>query len=238
MKNIILAIVLFILAMFLNTLSIVFSIMEYIKNNYSEASISIKKGVIYLNQKPLDIGILDFPASQLFLFSLNIFFFLLLFLLDKRTKVLQNLLKKINFKGIVICISIVLSLGLLEFLLIKLGVQFKEIKKLVVLNNSIFNNILIIVNVVLLIPIIEELIFRYFLLSGILEVTKRKFVAIFFSSILFSVAHVQYNFTILIFVFISSSAMGFVYLKYKNIAYPIIIHSLNNFIALIVLSYF
>lgn len=84
----------------------------------------------------------------------------------------------------------------------------------------------------IIIPFIEELVYRYCFinLKGKMSV---QFLCIILSSILFSTGHlasVNYNLISLIPVFVSSLFLGYVYLYKRNIWYNIFSHSLYNFL--------
>lgn len=84
----------------------------------------------------------------------------------------------------------------------------------------------------IIIPFIEELVYRYCFinLKGKISV---QFLCIILSSILFSTGHlasVNYNLISLIPVFVSSLFLGYVYLHKRNIWYNIFSHSLYNFL--------
>ncbi|MBO0469984.1 CPBP family intramembrane metalloprotease [Enterococcus sp. DIV0242_7C1] len=84
----------------------------------------------------------------------------------------------------------------------------------------------------IIIPFIEELVYRYCFinLKGKISV---QFLCIILSSILFSTGHlasVNYNLISLIPVFVSSLFLSYVYLHKRNIWYNIFSHSLYNFL--------
>lgn len=91
--------------------------------------------------------------------------------------------------------------------------------------------ILVILQSSLIIPFIEEIVYRYCFINfkgkKIIQI-----LSIVFSSIIFSTGHlasVNYNLISLIPVFISSVFLSYIYLYKKNIWYSIFAHSLYNF---------
>ena len=88
-----------------------------------------------------------------------------------------------------------------------------------------------ILKVFLLSPILEELIFRGSLLSLLVKTESPKKV-IFLSSLGFSLAHYLSD-SSLFAVFILGVFLAYVYLKTENIFLCIIVHVLNNFLALV-----
>ena len=104
-------------------------------------------------------------------------------------------------------------------------------------NDSCLNNILLFINIVLIIPFVEEIIFKYLLLNGLIDVLKNKTLSIIISSAIFTVVHLQYQGYLLIIIFSFSILISYMYLKFDNLSYPIIIHSINNLISLLIVSY-
>ncbi len=78
-----------------------------------------------------------------------------------------------------------------------------------------------------IVPIMEELLFRGYLLNKWGE-SKGLIKAIFFSSLLFSILHMDTGF---IAHFVSGIFYSFVYLKTRKLMIPILLHGFNNFIA-------
>ena len=85
----------------------------------------------------------------------------------------------------------------------------------------------------LFVPMIEEFFFRGFLLNAFIR--KMKFIyAVFISSGIFAIMHGSIGFWVP--VFFSSVMISFLYYKTKTIWAPIIVHSLQNLIVLMVAS--
>ncbi len=104
-----------------------------------------------------------------------------------------------------------------------------------VLNNS-GNMILLFYGFGIVQPIFEELLFRGLLFKGL----KSKLggnLTVLITSILFVIAHIQYDFIILILVlFPNALILGFARLKTGNLTTPIILHCINNIIVLLINS--
>ncbi|MCB9201817.1 MAG: CPBP family intramembrane metalloprotease [Flavobacteriales bacterium] len=75
-------------------------------------------------------------------------------------------------------------------------------------------------------PILEELLFRGIILQGLLNKGKSPFLAIFISSLLFGLIHL--NPWQLVGAFILGSAIGFVYYRTQSILTAILLHIINN----------
>ncbi len=90
------------------------------------------------------------------------------------------------------------------------------------------------VKVVVIAPIVEELIFRGIIMYGFMR-NYPKFIAIFFSALLFALFHLnpwQFPAT-----FILGLLLGWVMVRTKNIILSIIIHALNNLLVLLTITF-
>ncbi len=96
------------------------------------------------------------------------------------------------------------------------------------------NIILQIVSLGIVVPIAEELIYRGLLFNGLTKVIDAKY-AIFVASLVFGVFH--YNLLQGTYTFLLSLILICVYMKYKCILAPIIIHACANIVA-VISSYF
>lgn len=88
--------------------------------------------------------------------------------------------------------------------------------------------------VVIIAPVVEELIFRGIIMHGFMR-NYPKFIAIFFSALLFALFHLnpwQFSAT-----FILGLLLGWVMVRTRNIFLSILIHALNNFIVLLTITY-
>tara|TARA_B100001287_G_scaffold265880_1_gene259263 strand:- start:4089 stop:4808 length:720 start_codon:yes stop_codon:yes gene_type:complete len=89
--------------------------------------------------------------------------------------------------------------------------------------------------VVLLGPLFEELLFRGFLFKGFENSFVGGHGAVFISSFIFSIIHVQYGFYIIVFLlFPMSLLLGYARLESGSILLPIFLHSFNNLVTSII----
>ncbi len=91
---------------------------------------------------------------------------------------------------------------------------------------------------VIIVPILEELLFRGFMLEYLLNKGKSKVWAIIFISVVFGLMHVGRNgWDGSVFNGIFSIIACLIYLRERNLVYPIIAHFSSNFIALVILIF-
>lgn len=96
---------------------------------------------------------------------------------------------------------------------------------------SFIESIVYFVGIVLLVPIIEELLFRKVMLMGLKDITNSR-VAIIISSICFGLIHGNtFDF---IYAFLMGIQFGIIYLILGNIIYPLMMHIGFNIIAIFV----
>lgn len=106
-------------------------------------------------------------------------------------------------------------------------------------SNSLGVAILIVVTICLLVPVMEELVFRGWLYSKIAQTKLGNIGALFLSSILFTAIHTQYdNVITLVMIFSLGLLLGCVRYKSGNISYSIAIHILFNSLTTIALFFF
>ena len=102
--------------------------------------------------------------------------------------------------------------------------------------NLAFENIFItIILVSMIVPICEEVFFRGFLINGL----ERKFnlkISLLISSGIFSIFHIHIG--SLFPTFILGICLGLLYIKSKSIYPSIFIHSIHNFLAVIISKYY
>ena len=80
-------------------------------------------------------------------------------------------------------------------------------------------------------PVFEECLFRGFLFKGLEQSFLGGHGAVFVSSILFALVHIQYGIPILLFMLLPFSILlGYSRLKSGSLLLPILIHIINNFI--------
>tara|TARA_B100001250_G_scaffold362343_1_gene340982 strand:+ start:756 stop:1706 length:951 start_codon:yes stop_codon:yes gene_type:complete len=99
------------------------------------------------------------------------------------------------------------------------------------------NPILLILAIGIVGPIFEEIFFRGFLFKH-LEIKWGGVMAVLFTSIIFTIVHLQYNLVILgLVLFPMAILLGYARLKTKSLMPPIIIHCINNIITVLVTMY-
>lgn len=104
--------------------------------------------------------------------------------------------------------------------------------------NSVDMGILIFVSICLVIPIVEELIFRGWFFSQIAETKLGNIGALILSTIIFALIHSQYEqISTFIMLLLLSLLLGYVRYKSNNISYSIAIHIIFNSLAIITLFY-
>ena len=96
------------------------------------------------------------------------------------------------------------------------------------------NILFLILSSVIIGPIVEEIIFRHILISK-LEKFNNRIVTILLASLIFAIIH---NGIInIIYTFILGIILNTIYIKNKNLLYPIIVHSSANLITLFLTGY-
>ena len=154
----------------------------------------------------------------------------------------KNLIKEYNFRkprvmdlGIVIIIALI---SILAFMMLQNGLEevfnrggFSSDGPRLEMEN--FGHYVLLVIIMAVMPaIVEELLFRGLILHSFMPFGK--IVAIFASSLLFSLFHL--NPTQTVYQFFLGMVMAIVYLRTKNMWYPILLHFVNNF-AIITFAY-
>ncbi len=106
--------------------------------------------------------------------------------------------------------------------------------------NTITKKSLLVLGLVVFAPVFEELLFRGFLLSrmSILLSEKKQWVAIFITSLLFAVLHLQYNLIIMAYIFLIGLFMSTMKLKTGNLWLSIIFHITGNLIAAVPILFY
>jgi membrane protease YdiL (CAAX protease family) len=99
------------------------------------------------------------------------------------------------------------------------------------------NFVLIFLTAVILAPLAEESLFRGFLYNE-LESRYNSRTALHISSLAFTVIHIQYGIAELAMLLFLAYTLGLIRMRLKNIAYPMALHFINNFAALIEFYYF
>ncbi len=102
--------------------------------------------------------------------------------------------------------------------------------------NSVGMGILIFTTICLVVPIMEELVFRGWLFSKVAQTKLGSTGAIVLTSLIFTIIHSQYEQSItFIMLFLFSLLLGYARYKSNNISYSILIHIIFNSLALILL---
>ena len=106
-------------------------------------------------------------------------------------------------------------------------------KAFLVMNSSV--DLIVNLLVLAILPAIgEELVFRGFLQKKIISFSKKPYLSIFFTALLFSVVHMQFEGVLP--RFILGSVLGLMFYFSSNIWIPIIAHFINNAL-IVILSY-
>ena len=90
---------------------------------------------------------------------------------------------------------------------------------------------LIFLNVVVVGPIVEEIIFRIILINFLEEIFITEYYPVLISALLFGVWH--WVFVQGVYTFFMGIILGIIYIKTKSILYPVLIHCLNNFLSVV-----
>lgn len=101
-------------------------------------------------------------------------------------------------------------------------------------NSILSREIPIFIYSVIILPILEEIIFRGIILRGIIE-SKKVLFPLLFSAFLFMLIHInvlafEKSIPNMISSFLFGLLLGYLYLKTEKLIYPIILHGLSNFI--------
>jgi len=91
---------------------------------------------------------------------------------------------------------------------------------------------------VILGPIVEEIIFRGYVLTAILQKKERKLMAIVLSALVFTSVHAYLGPGVMVFIFFWTFIPAFLYLKFDSLYPAILFHVLNNFVTYIIFPLF
>ncbi|MTD41475.1 CPBP family intramembrane metalloprotease [Erwinia sp. CPCC 100877] len=163
----------------------------------------------------------DFSAVHI-VFCQNLFLGILGFFFFKQS-LLRGLKKLKPRNAVIFILGVTIGMFLIDYLYAAL--LFKSI-----IFQSYSYGFLEIFQAVLMIPFIEELVYRYCFINPESK-SYVQWLCLFLSSVIFSNGHlasVNYNLISLIPVFVSSLFLSFVYLYKENIWYNIFAHSLYN----------
>lgn len=101
-----------------------------------------------------------------------------------------------------------------------------------VIDDFTFLNFYSLIRVLIIVPILEELFYRKIILTNVLK-KYNFYIAIAFSSLLFSVGHLDFENSLVFFVF--GLILGTTYLYTKNIKISILFHMIVNILTIIVI---
>ncbi len=180
-----------------------------------------------------DLCHVDIPL-ELFLFSAYITLFIYYF--SKYKISFERLFHKINYKDFVLY-----SLFFTSVIVISTFIKFSgapvhsvasEPIRPYTSNVELANDIFKVFSVVLIIPIMEELLFRGILFNGLMN--KYKFwMALLISSILFAIMHTFTDIRLFLGVFLNGLCFAAAFYLTKNIFYSILGHIINNLLSFI-----
>ena len=136
---------------------------------------------------------------------------------------------KVNFKKLFIYLVIFLGLKVIYQLIFFSNIRTTFFEDL---SENYF--LLYFLTKITIIPILEELFFRNFALEYLIDKGKNKVISISIISIIFGLAHTSlgmmgfFQWGTLIYFTVFSVLLCLVYLRERNVVYPIILHSLYN----------
>ncbi len=119
----------------------------------------------------------------------------------------------------------------ISYCLSLIGIPVMDVNSALPVPNGIFETVLFVIAIAVLPAICEELIYRGFLMSGISEYGQTG--AIIVSSIAFGLMHATIQ--QIPFAFAIGLFLGYVFLRFKSIVLPIVLHFINNFIACVLM---
>ncbi|CAA6823087.1 MAG: CAAX amino terminal protease self-immunity [uncultured Sulfurovum sp.] len=102
---------------------------------------------------------------------------------------------------------------------------------------TLMTKILLVIAVVVAAPIVEEVIFRGFLLKGFSQTFMGVHGAVFVTAVLWAVIHQQYEIAYLIAIFVIGLVFGYARVLSNSLYIPMIMHALMNFLAIMGLFY-
>lgn len=88
---------------------------------------------------------------------------------------------------------------------------------------------------VVLAPVLEEILFRGYILTAFMEKMKNRYFAILLAALIFTSIHLFFGPGLMVYIFFWSFIPIFLYLKTKNLYSAMFMHSLNNLLAYIIL---
>ena len=172
------------------------------------------------------------------MFYTNLIFLILFIILFKiiKIKIFRYSLKNISKKELKVLVKIALLTILFSIILSNFVSYFNLMpKNQNIIENIAKNTMILFLSLVIFAPISEELIFRY----TIFGFSKNKVIGSVVSSVLFSLAHVLYDFNISsFFIYFSMGLLlSYIYIKTKSVEGSIFAHFINNLISFIQLIF-
>jgi membrane protease YdiL (CAAX protease family) len=99
---------------------------------------------------------------------------------------------------------------------------------------STFDVILVLLFAVLVGPIVEEIIFRGYILTTLIQRKQKTITAILLSVLIFTSVHIFLGPGVMVFIFFWTFIPAFLYLKFESLSPAILFHIVNNLITYIV----
>lgn len=125
---------------------------------------------------------------------------------------------------------------------ILIGIGISSIYNMIIFRLGLGNNVTTDYNIILNIissgivgPIFEEFLFRYDLIRRLEKFNSNKYLIIILSSVIFALFHT--GITTIIYAFIVGIINSYIYMKYKDIIKPIIIHISGNIFVTLLSGY-
>lgn len=102
---------------------------------------------------------------------------------------------------------------------------------------SLWTKVALLIAVVVAAPIVEEVVFRGFLLKGFSQTFMGVHGAVFVTSVLWAVIHLQYEMAYLIAIFVIGLVFGYARIKTNSLYIPMIMHAFMNLWSMLGLFY-
>ena len=143
--------------------------------------------------------------------------------------------EKINLKYLLYLIPIGFSLAVFSNMFLELSkiLPYDQEAKFVSESIMSLSPVMIVVTTIITVPIVEELVFRGFIYKT-LDCMINKYLAMFFSSLLFGLAHG--NLSQGLYAFFVGFVFCYLYDKLNNIIYIVFIHSIMNFSSIFIIN--
>lgn len=147
-----------------------------------------------------------------------------------------DIVYKISIKNLLYLVPIGLSLAVFSNVILELTDILNNDSSAKFVSDSIMSlsPALIILTTVIIIPVVEELVFRGFIYKT-LSIIINKYIAIVISSLIFALAHG--NISQGLYAFFVGIVFCFIYENLNNIIYTIFLHSVMNFSSIFIVNY-